>query len=108
MTEVKRFKCHVCHVVFREDQMENAGVCPNCGATSGIEAMCPMDHTHCTCGDVIEGLAYCPICKRAMCPVCGCHDVIQVSRVTGYLADVSGWNEGKQAELRNRHRYNVA
>lgn len=109
MTEqVNRFKCHICHVVFREDQIENAGTCPNCGATSGIEKMCELDHTHCNCGDVIEGLKYCPICGRACCPICGSHDVVQVSRVTGYLADVAGWNAGKAQELKDRKRSNVA
>ena len=43
-----------------------------------------------------------------ICPECGSHDVSQVSRVTGYLADVAGWNQGKQQELKDRARYNVA
>jgi anaerobic ribonucleoside-triphosphate reductase len=34
--------------------------------------------------------------------------VSQVSRVTGYLADVAGWNQGKQQELKDRSRYTVA
>ena len=38
----------------------------------------------------------------------GSHDVVQISRVTGYLQDVSGWNAGKQQELKDRVRYSVA
>ena len=42
------------------------------------------------------------------CPECGSHDVVQISRVTGYLQEVSGWNAGKQQELKDRARYTVA
>ncbi|MBP8676317.1 MAG: oxidoreductase, partial [Methanoculleus sp.] len=38
---------------------------------------------------------------------CGSHDVMQISRVTGYLQDVAGWNAGKQQELKDRVRYSV-
>ena len=66
--------------------------------------MCPLDHTHCPHG-VVESLAYCPLCGEAICPECGSHDVLQISRVTGYMAAVSGWNAGKQQELKDRARY---
>jgi anaerobic ribonucleoside-triphosphate reductase len=32
---------------------------------------------------------------------------MQISRVTGYLQDVAGWNAGKQQELKDRVRYSV-
>ena len=48
------------------------------------------------------------LCGKPVCPECGSHDVVQVSRVTGYLQDVSGWNAGKQQELKDRTRYSVA
>lgn len=107
--EQKRFKCHTCHVTFREDQFESEEKnCPNCGEKfKNLEMMCELDHTNCT-HEIIEGLAYCPKCKRAMCPICGSHDVAQVSRVTGYLADVAGWNNAKRAELKDRKRVTVA
>ncbi|RZN64872.1 MAG: anaerobic ribonucleoside-triphosphate reductase [Candidatus Methanoliparum thermophilum] len=41
------------------------------------------------------------------CPVCGGKNLEYLSRVTGYLQAVSGWNEAKKEELRNRHRYNI-
>jgi len=31
-------------------------------------------------------------------------DVDHISRVTGYFSKTSGWNRGKQAELKDRHR----
>jgi anaerobic ribonucleoside-triphosphate reductase len=34
--------------------------------------------------------------------------VVQISRVTGYLQEVSGWNAGKQQELKDRARYTIA
>jgi anaerobic ribonucleoside-triphosphate reductase len=33
--------------------------------------------------------------------------VIQLSRVTGYIGDVKGWNAGKQQELKDRKRYDM-
>lgn len=95
-------------MVIKEEQFENeAKNCPNCGeAFAHLEPMCKLDHTHCT-HEISHGLAYCPECKRPMCPVCGCHDVAQVSRVTGYLADVAGWNGAKQQELKDRVRTNL-
>lgn len=68
---------------------------------------CHRDHP-CTCGNEIHsGIAYCPDCGDPICPDCGSHDVAQISRVTGYLAEVSGWNKGKQQELKDRDRYNA-
>jgi anaerobic ribonucleoside-triphosphate reductase len=43
-----------------------------------------------------------------MCPKCESHDVAQISRVTGYIQEVGGWNVGKQQELKDRKRYDVA
>lgn len=41
------------------------------------------------------------------CPNCGSDDVEQLSRVTGYIQAVSGWNEAKKQELKDRKRYGV-
>ena len=45
--------------------------------------------------------------KRPVCPGCGSHDVAQISRVTGYLQEVSGYNRAKQQEVKDRTRYNA-
>ncbi len=42
-----------------------------------------------------------------MCPICGYHDVAQVSRITGYLGDVARWNAAKRQELKDRVRVEV-
>lgn len=34
-------------------------------------------------------------------------DVDHVTRITGYFSKVSGWNQAKQQELRERHRESV-
>jgi hypothetical protein len=34
-------------------------------------------------------------------------DVDHITRVTGYFSRTSGWNKGKTAELRDRHRVEV-
>ncbi len=39
------------------------------------------------------------------CPSCGSTDVEHISRVTGYLQAVSGWNSAKQQELEDRKKY---
>ena len=57
------------------------------------------------CMSVVAGIAYCPTCGKPMCPVCHRHNVSQLSRVTGYIQEVGGWNKGKQQELMDRKRY---
>lgn len=95
----RRYKCYSClHVV-------DSSPCPVCGETH-LEIMCPLDHCHCSHA-IVEKIEYCPLCGKPVCPSCGSHDVSQVSRVTGYLADVGGWNAGKQQELKDRARYSV-
>jgi RNA polymerase subunit RPABC4/transcription elongation factor Spt4 len=95
----RRYKCHTCHLIVPESP------CPKCGE-SHLEIMCPLDHCDCS-HEIISGIEYCPLCGSAVCPTCGSHDVVQISRVTGYLQDVSGWNAGKQQELKDRVRYTV-
>lgn len=41
------------------------------------------------------------------CPKCGSENVDHLSRITGYLQPVSGWNKGKQQELLDRKHYNA-
>jgi len=56
------------------------------------------DLTVCSsCGATTSGMA-------EACPICGSSAVTVWSRITGYYQDVSGWNEGKLAELRQRRR----
>jgi len=42
------------------------------------------------------------------CPKCGSENVQHLSRITGYLQNVEGWNAGKKQELKDRQRYDVA
>jgi len=99
--EKERYKCHTCHTIVGVDKDEP---CPVCGEEyKNLIKMCPNDNCTCT-HDVTMSLAYCPICGEAICPICGCHDVVQISRVTGYLQDVAGWNPAKRQELKDRHR----
>ena len=98
--EERRYKCGTCYNVVDESP------CPVCGETF-LKILCPLDHCDCT-HDVITTTAYCPLCGEAVCPKCGDHSVVQISRVTGYLSDVSGWGEGKRAEFIDRTRYNIA
>jgi len=102
----KLFKCHNCKsIIFASDMGE--GACPNCGCTDSIHPMCARD-CECHCAkEVHETISYCPDCGSPTCPECGSHDVTQISRVTGYLQEVSGWNSGKQQELKDRKRYNA-
>ncbi len=39
------------------------------------------------------------------CEKCHCTNLDYISRITGYLQSVSGWNEGKKQELMDRMRY---
>lgn len=56
---------------------------------------------------MVPNTASCPLCGSPMCPDCMNHVVDQLSRVTGYLAPVSGWNEAKKQELKERQKYTL-
>ena len=43
---------------------------------------------------------------KESCPNCGSAEVDHISRITGYLQAVSGWNKAKAQELKDRKRYN--
>jgi ribonucleoside-triphosphate reductase len=45
---------------------------------------------------------------KERCANCESENVEHLSRVTGYIQAVSGWNEGKKQELRDRKRYSAA
>ena len=58
--------------------------------------------------DVVANTAVCPVCGLPCCPDCHSHHVTQISRVTGYLSDVSGWNASKLEEFKDRQRVDTA
>jgi ribonucleoside-triphosphate reductase len=49
------------------------------------------------CGATMRGL-------REICLHCGSDSVEGLARITQYMSQVSGWNRGKRAELRDRNR----
>lgn len=104
-----RYKCLHCLLFLDEDDLED-GRCPVCNAELGdtlIEA-CEKDHP-CTCGtDTHASVEFCDVCGQPVCPGCGSHDVVAISRVTGYLQEVNGFNVAKKQELKDRKRYTVA
>ena len=59
------------------------------------------------CKTAVSGIKNCPVCGKPMCPHCGNHSVSQLSRVTGYIGEVGGWNDAKKQELLDRQRYNI-
>lgn len=71
---------------------------------------CPV-HQYATlkgrCFGVVGSIELCPACGNPLCPACGNHCVNQLSRVTGYLQAVGGWNEAKKQELQDRTRYDI-
>jgi hypothetical protein len=80
--------------------------CPVCLAQAIVE-QCPEDKI-CTCAEgVHSGVVFCKECGNAVCPGCGSHDVAAISRITGYLQDVGGWNAGKAQELKDRKHYDA-
>jgi anaerobic ribonucleoside-triphosphate reductase len=64
-------------------------------------------HNSTPCKKTVSGTSICPMCMSIMCPVCHRHEVTILSRVTGYVSDVSGWNEGKKQEFKDRQRYKL-
>ncbi len=57
-----------------------------------------------------KDMTFCKKCKKVIgginseCPICGSKDVECYSRITGYYQRVSGWNEGKRRELKDRYK----
>ena len=77
-----------------------------------VPTKCPLAlwvaHNNAKCArEMIPNTAACPLCGAPMCPDCSNHMVDQISRVTGYLSSVSGWNAAKKQEFEDRHRYEV-
>jgi len=97
-----RVICMECkHIIDKKNLDDDK--CPICGSAI-LKDMCPLDGMHSCASPQSATIEFCPICGESICPECGSHDVVGMSRVTGYYADVSGWNLGKQQELRDRHR----
>jgi hypothetical protein len=91
-----------CKLILKDEDLEE-GKCPECKAIP--KPMCENDHI-CTCAlDIQGGTQLCDICKEFTCK-CGSHDTFVISRVTGYLANVDSWGQGKRAEFLDRTRYN--
>jgi hypothetical protein len=103
-TSFKRYKCHTCYKILDNEDLIG-GKCPCCGEPH-LREMCPIDHNGCG-HDVTVGAVYCSVCGQPVCGVCGDHSVVVISRVTGYLSDVAGWNNAKKAELQDRVRVNL-
>lgn len=74
---------------------------------------CPVhmwvEHNNAACfKELVANTMECPVCGKPCCPECMNHSVTQISRVTGYLSDVSGWNSAKAQEFKDRQRTDVA
>jgi DNA-directed RNA polymerase subunit RPC12/RpoP len=103
--KTQKYSCYTCHNHFELDIADKKPKCPECGEIY-VEKRCaedPIGGCHCAL-TVNAGTHYCGVCGRPICPTCGDHDVLVLSRVTGYLQDVSGWNNAKRQELKDRHR----
>ena len=105
-----KYKCGHCYLFLNSEDVVFEGEkkvpkCPLC--QNVVEKACPNDHPcHCAIS-ITGGITYCALCGAPTCP-CGSEDVFVVSRVTGYLANIASFNAGKKAELRDRHRVNIA
>lgn len=119
-------KCMHCNFIFDLSQGGQANIltilrygwytyCPRCGMKNP-ELICKIDAysvvlkiqgRNCRKGEVIAGTDLCPVCNKPMCPLCYNHSVVSLSRVTGYVQDISGWNNGKRQELKDRQRYAI-
>ena len=119
------FKCYKCRTifdiysgglpVFMALSSKDGLICPECKSDS-TELMCRVDTYSlwlklngfsCRKGELISGAEICPVCKTGICPECYNHNCVSLSRVTGYIQDVSGWNAAKKQELLDRKRYSI-
>jgi hypothetical protein len=82
--EEDRFKCFNCFLIFRKWEMIE-DECPECHTSHLIKKMCENDSGVCTClNDVKDTISICPKCNEPMCPNDNSHDVVGLSRVTGF------------------------
>ena len=96
------YKCSVCYLILDDESVVD-GLCPYC--STQVTKMCENDHI-CTCEeDIQSGLWFCDKCGASVCK-CGSHSVETLSRITGYVQAVSGFNRAKAQELMDRTRYN--
>ena len=103
-----QYKCLTCCIVVDEEDLEE-GKCPVCKETRGLKKMCIRDVAHCGHVDPQASIAICEVCGEVICPACGSHHThFGISRVTGYLAEVHGWGNGKIAELKDRKHYDIS
>jgi len=101
----RKWKCWTCKTILNNFDLIDSK-CPICHEKRLIQ-MCPLDTVNGCEHAISDGIAHCPICDQPICPVCGTnHSVATISRVTGYLSNVEGWNNAKKAELKDRMRYN--
>jgi len=104
--KTQRYSCYTCHTHFELPLKKGVDqICPECGETHIIKRCDNDPEGGCHCPlSTKAGIAYCEVCGSAICPTCGDHDVTQISRVTGYLQDVGGFNAAKAQELKDRQR----
>lgn len=101
-----QYKCVDCFLGYVEEECVKEGKCPECGSTN-LEKHCELDRP-CRCGVAVhETITLCPKCDQPMCPECGCHDVVGISRITGYMSEYGGWINSKKAEFKDRQRVNI-
>lgn len=120
------YKCQHCKYIFNINRVGMANIlvilrgnwiafCPICNQNDA-ECLCKVDvysvylklqGVKCRTGEIIAGTELCPICEKTICPTCYNHSVISLSRVTGYVSDVIGWNNAKKQELKDRQRYAI-
>lgn len=119
-------KCHFCNFIFDLSHGGQLNIltilrsnsyvfCPRC-MKRDPELICKADAysvylkirgKKCRTGEIIAGTDICPICNSPICPECHNHSVVSLSRVTGYMSDVIGWNNAKRQELLDRQHYNI-
>ena len=103
----ERYKCFSCYTIFKQIELID-GSCPMCKEYKYLKVVCEYDPGMCKClSDHHDSIRICPKCHEPMCPECFSHDVVGISRVTGYLSDVGGWRKSKLAELEDRQRYDL-
>ena len=107
MVQYKCVDCFLGYIDARSIKVHTADgpACPECGNI--LVKHCERD-VPCHCAKTIhESVKFCDVCGHVVCPECGCHDVEAISRITGYLNAVEGFNNAKKQELKDRQRYTI-
>ena len=93
-------------IVWKKEFSPDKYITPDNPLECPINQWVVFNHKKCH-RQIVPNTMNCPLCGMPCCPGCYIHTVEQLSRVTGYLGNVSAWGAAKQQEFLDRDRFDL-